>query len=191
MLRYAVVVCVALVAFGIWANVTTAEEIGIQVSPSTINLAYEGVVVTVHADIPYRGVVTASLQLNGVEVWYTKADAQGDLVAKGAAAVVAGPHRVSVPEVCIERMLAAHGDRVCPVGVAGRHVADDVILFGPRLGLLVCLRDPRDERQEQADGDDGSHDSPLLWATRGAEVEPGARAVRPSSTRSARIYPAP
>jgi hypothetical protein len=63
--------------------VTTAEEIiEIQVSPSTINLAYQGTVVTVHADIPLRGVVTASLKLNGVEVWYTKADARGDLVAK-------------------------------------------------------------------------------------------------------------
>jgi hypothetical protein len=82
MVRCAIVACVAVLVLGFWANTTTAEEIGIQVSPSTINLAYEGVVVTVHAEIPLRGVVTASVKLNGVEVWYTKADARGDLVAK-------------------------------------------------------------------------------------------------------------
>lgn len=67
---------------GLATGVASAEQITIQVSPSTINLAYEGTVVTVHADIPYTGVVDASLHLNGVEVWYTKADSRGDLVAK-------------------------------------------------------------------------------------------------------------
>jgi hypothetical protein len=83
MTRYAIVACVLLLVLGWGTDVASAQEqIGIQVSPSTINLAYQGTVVTVHADIPYRGVITASLRLNGVEVWYTKADARGDLVAK-------------------------------------------------------------------------------------------------------------
>lgn len=82
MTRFAVVPCVLLLVFGLWTNVAPAEEVDIQVSPSTINLAYQGTVVTVHAEIPYAGVVTASLELNGVEVWWTKADARGELVAK-------------------------------------------------------------------------------------------------------------
>ena len=71
-----------LLVLGACTGTASAEEIGIQVSPSTINLSYQGTVVTVHAEIPYYGVVTASLELNGVEVWWTKADARGDLVAK-------------------------------------------------------------------------------------------------------------
>lgn len=82
MSRWAVFSCVLLVVFGWGTTVVSADEIGIQVSPSTINLAYQGTVVTVHAEIPYAGVVTASLELNGVEVWWTKADSRGELVAK-------------------------------------------------------------------------------------------------------------
>lgn len=84
MAKYVAAACVVLLAFGVSTSAAAAEEIGIQVSPSTINLAYEGTVVTVHADIPYAKVaaVDASLTLNGVQVWYTKSDACGDLVAK-------------------------------------------------------------------------------------------------------------
>ena len=82
MLKLAATACTVVLVLGLWAGTARAEEIGIQVSPSTINLAYEGTVVSVHADIPYAGVVTASLKLNGVEVWWTKADARGDLVGK-------------------------------------------------------------------------------------------------------------
>ncbi|MDY0168027.1 MAG: hypothetical protein RBS80_15875 [Thermoguttaceae bacterium] len=79
--------CVVLLSAGVLACATTAEEIPIQVipiqvSPGTINLGQQGMYVTVHADIPYAGVVTASLTLNGVEVWWTKSDSQGNLVAK-------------------------------------------------------------------------------------------------------------
>jgi hypothetical protein len=63
-------------------SVAAAPAVEIQVSPSTVNLEYEGTAVTVHAEIPYRGVVTASLLLNGVEVWRTFADNRGELVAK-------------------------------------------------------------------------------------------------------------
>lgn len=83
MVKYVAVACLLLLAFGVSTSAATAEEIDIQVSPSTINLAYEGTVVTVHADIPFSNVpVDASLTLNGVQVWYTKSDARGDLVAK-------------------------------------------------------------------------------------------------------------
>jgi len=85
MVRYAVVACVVLLVLGFSTSVTTAEEItvGIQVSPSTINVDQKGVWVTVHADIPLGLVVKAGLKLNGEVVWYTtKSDARGDLVAK-------------------------------------------------------------------------------------------------------------
>lgn len=58
------------------------REIDIMISPNTINLNSDGEWVTVHADIPLAGVLTASLELNGVVVNWTKADAQLDLVAK-------------------------------------------------------------------------------------------------------------
>jgi hypothetical protein len=82
MIRLVSVPSVLVLAIGLFVGVAPANEIGIQVSPSTVNLQYEGTVVTVHADIPYRGVITATLELNGVPVWWTKADARGDLVAK-------------------------------------------------------------------------------------------------------------
>jgi hypothetical protein len=83
MFRNVCVASVALLVLGFSTSVTMAEDItiGIQVSPSTINLDQKGEWVTVHADIPL-GLVEAGLTLNGVEVWYTKDDARGDLVAK-------------------------------------------------------------------------------------------------------------
>jgi hypothetical protein len=83
MTRFAIAGCVLLLILGFGTNVAPAEEIVIQVSPSTINLAYEGTEVTVHAEIPYGEVaLEADLTLNGVLVCRTKADARGDLVAK-------------------------------------------------------------------------------------------------------------
>lgn len=60
----------------------SASEVVITVSPHTIVLASGGPWITVHVDIPYRVVDTASLTLNGVAVAWTKADLQGNLVAK-------------------------------------------------------------------------------------------------------------
>ena len=56
--------------------------IAITVSPSVINTTAKGQWVTVHADIPLSVVDTATVSVNGVAVDWTKADAQGDLVAK-------------------------------------------------------------------------------------------------------------
>jgi len=60
----------------------SACEVVITVSPHTIVPASGGPWVTVHVDIPYSIVDTASLTLNGVAVAWTKADLQGNLVAK-------------------------------------------------------------------------------------------------------------
>jgi len=54
----------------------------IQVSPAVIVLGAPVAWVTVHADIPYGSVSTASIELNGLAVSWTKADSRGDLVAK-------------------------------------------------------------------------------------------------------------
>jgi len=72
----------ALIGFGVGSALSEEISISIKISPSTISLGSEGECVTVHADIPYAGVVTAELFLEGVPVGVTKADARGDLVAK-------------------------------------------------------------------------------------------------------------
>ena len=56
--------------------------IDIDVAPSTLNLAYQGEVVTVHTDIPYSAVVGASVTMNGIEIAWWKSDDRGFFVAK-------------------------------------------------------------------------------------------------------------
>lgn len=87
MRKYAAVVCGIMLAMGVAAGLALADGptvVPIQVSPATINLAQKGTWVTVHADIPYSEVlrVEAVVELNGVPVAWTKADNQGNLVAK-------------------------------------------------------------------------------------------------------------
>ena len=57
-------------------------QIGIAISPRTLVLKSDGEWVTVHADIAFGEVDRNSLTLEGVAVSWTKADAQGNLVAK-------------------------------------------------------------------------------------------------------------
>jgi len=57
-------------------------EITIKVTPRVLVLDSEGTLVTVHTDIAYYAVDTASLTLNGIPIAWTKADARGNLVAK-------------------------------------------------------------------------------------------------------------
>ena len=72
-------VLAALVAL---SATVSAEEIGITVSPSTLYLESQGSWVTVHTDVAYGLVDTATLMLNGVPIAWTKVDNQGNLVAK-------------------------------------------------------------------------------------------------------------
>ena len=61
-------------------------DIEIQISPSTLNLANEGVVVTIHTDIPYARVVGSTVVLfyldQGVAITSWRADNRGYFVAK-------------------------------------------------------------------------------------------------------------
>lgn len=59
-----------------------AFDITIQVSPSTLNIASLGQVVTVHTSIAFSSVVGGSVTLNGIEIDWWKADNQGNFVAK-------------------------------------------------------------------------------------------------------------
>ena len=60
-----------------------AEGVTIAVAPHTLLLSsIQGGEVTVHAEIAYGRVETASITLNGVAVKWTKSDARGELVAK-------------------------------------------------------------------------------------------------------------
>ncbi len=64
--------------------------IEIQISPSTLNLEYQGTVVTVHTDIPFSAVEGATVYLNSVPIAWWKADNQGNFVAKFKAEEVKG-----------------------------------------------------------------------------------------------------
>ena len=72
----AVLVLLSMNAFAADIEITT------KVSPNTIVLASQGTLVTIHTNIAYSSVDTASLTLNGIPVAWTKADDRGQLVAK-------------------------------------------------------------------------------------------------------------
>ena len=57
-------------------------EITTKITPRALVLISEGTLVTVHTDIAYSAVDTASLTLNGIPIAWTKSDARGQLVAK-------------------------------------------------------------------------------------------------------------
>lgn len=79
----AVVILLAAAASFVMANkANDADEFCITITPKTLVLSNSGTVVSVHSNIPYSLVVTASLTLNGLDADYTKADACGDLVVK-------------------------------------------------------------------------------------------------------------
>lgn len=63
-------------------SVFCQDEIEIQVSPNILNLQSNGVVVTIHTDVPYSQVSASSVSLNGLEIDSWKADNQGFFVAK-------------------------------------------------------------------------------------------------------------
>ncbi len=80
-----------------WSDARADLELSIKVSPQTINLASQadGDWVTVHTDIPYVYVDTATVALGGLPAASTYADDRGNLVAKfslpAVRAIVAPP----------------------------------------------------------------------------------------------------
>ena len=76
--------CLLILAVGGFLSPALAfgYEIEIDVAPNVLNIQSESVVVTVHTDIAYGDVQGASVTLNGVEIQWWKADAQGNFVAK-------------------------------------------------------------------------------------------------------------
>ena len=77
----------------------TAMEVVIQVSPASLILDSPGTWVTVHADIAYSDVDSATLTMNGVELVYSKSDNRGQLVVKFARADI--QNIVSPPEATL------------------------------------------------------------------------------------------
>ena len=63
-------------------NIFSQQVIEIQVSPNILNLQSNGVVVTIHTDIPFSDVEASSVKLEGVGIQSWKADNQGYFVAK-------------------------------------------------------------------------------------------------------------
>jgi Flp pilus assembly protein TadG len=81
-----VLVGVCSLLLGLSAGGVFCQDLGgtiaITVSPNVVNTSAKGQWVTIHAEIPYSAVATASVFVNGVPVDWTKSDNQGDLVAK-------------------------------------------------------------------------------------------------------------
>jgi hypothetical protein len=59
-----------------------SSEVVIMISPATLVIDSAGTTFTVHAEIPYSTVDTATVSLDGLVPAYCKADARGDLVVK-------------------------------------------------------------------------------------------------------------
>ena len=64
------------------ASVFSQQVIEIQVSPNILNLQSNGVVVTIHTDIPFSDVDAQTVILSGVVIQSWKADNGGFFVAK-------------------------------------------------------------------------------------------------------------
>ena len=62
--------------------VCSAEEITIEIAPSTLNLQSNGKVVTVHTDVAFSDIDVASVYLAGVAIDSWKVDDRGYFVAK-------------------------------------------------------------------------------------------------------------
>lgn len=64
------------------AMLISQDIVEIQVSPNVLNLQNNGIVVTIHTDIPFSQVSASTVSLNGLEIDSWKADNQGFFVAK-------------------------------------------------------------------------------------------------------------
>ncbi|MBN2131011.1 MAG: hypothetical protein JW741_16030 [Sedimentisphaerales bacterium] len=69
---------------------TDGEGYCITISPNTLFLGSEDTIVTVHSNIPYGSVNTATLTLDDIPATFSKSDACGDLVVKFGRADVKG-----------------------------------------------------------------------------------------------------
>lgn len=77
------VLALGLIAASVCADWRDATAVDVQVSPGTLLLSSDqGGQVSVHTNIPYLQVNAGSVQLSGIPVVWTKADSQGNLVAK-------------------------------------------------------------------------------------------------------------
>jgi len=82
MLELASAMCFIVMFFAGSNSFAQIIAIGIQVSPSTLNLKNQGTWVTFHTDIEYSAVAGASVTLNDVEIDWWKSDNQCNFVAR-------------------------------------------------------------------------------------------------------------
>lgn len=64
------IVAAISIIFALAATNSFAFEISIDMTPNTLNIQSQGVIVTVHTDIAYSAVVGTSVFLNGVAINY-------------------------------------------------------------------------------------------------------------------------
>ena len=77
-------IAVAVVLMLVAAGSVMAAETEIQIAPATIVLDASCTWVTVHTDLAYTSVDAATVELDGIEMAWCKADARGNFVAKFA-----------------------------------------------------------------------------------------------------------
>ena len=80
----AAVICLAFLSVCLFLDTEPSYcfEIAIDVAPNTLNIQSEGQLVTVHTSIAYNSVDGGTVELNGIEISWWKADNQGNFVAK-------------------------------------------------------------------------------------------------------------
>lgn len=79
---YLTCLCAVVLALGYSVGPAWCETVPVDIAPNVVNIQSQGTWVTVHVEIAYDSVASASVTLNGIPVNTTFADNCGDLVAK-------------------------------------------------------------------------------------------------------------
>ena len=96
----------------------SAEEITIEIAPSTLNIQSNGKVVTVHTDIAYSDVEVFSVFLEGVHINSSKADDRGYFVAKFLIDEIKGIPGLNIGDYNLLQFVAATTSGVPVLGEA-------------------------------------------------------------------------
>jgi hypothetical protein len=117
------ILCVSALFLWVFAGPALSEDtaITIDIAPSTLNLAYQGQVVTIHTDIAYNLVVGATVELNGLPISWWKSDDRRYFVAKFDVSAVKG---IVEPGTAVLTLTGVTQDGTCFSGTSTIRVVD-------------------------------------------------------------------